>query len=85
MGINYNGRMLGETVQRARCGKGWSIPQLSKRSGVPGRLIQEIEGGSPSYVPGEANTMLLAEALRVHVGSLLERWHNRDAAGKPQD
>jgi transcriptional regulator with XRE-family HTH domain len=63
---------LGDTVRRARCAKGWSIEQLSKRSGVPGKLIREMEGGSPTYVPSEANTVLLAEALRVAVGPLLE-------------
>jgi ribosome-binding protein aMBF1 (putative translation factor) len=59
-------------VRRARCTKGWSIEQLSKRSGVPGRVIREMEGGSVTYVPSEANTVLLAEALRVAVGPLLE-------------
>jgi hypothetical protein len=39
---------------------------------VPGRLIREMEGGSPTYVPSERNTVLLAEALRVPVGPLLE-------------
>jgi transcriptional regulator with XRE-family HTH domain len=79
---------LGDTVHQARCAKGWSIPQLSKRSGVPGRLIREMEGGSVTYVPSEANTVLLAEALRVPAGLLLEererlfeRWHRRDAVG----
>jgi transcriptional regulator with XRE-family HTH domain len=76
---------LGETVRRARCAKGWSIEQLSKRSGVPGRLIREMEGGSGTYVPSQANTVLLAEALRVPVGPLLEererlfeQWPHRD-------
>ncbi len=66
----------------------WSIPQLSKRSGVPGQLIREMEGGSLTYVPSEANTVLLAEALRVPVGPLLEererlfeQWHHRDLIG----
>jgi transcriptional regulator with XRE-family HTH domain len=75
-------------VRRARCAKGWSIEQLSKRSGVPGRLIREIEGGSPTYVPSEANTVLLAEALRVTAGALLEQrerlfeqWDHRDVVG----
>jgi transcriptional regulator with XRE-family HTH domain len=63
---------LGERVLQARRAKGWRIPQLSKRSGVPGRLIREMEGGSPTHVPSEANTVLLAEALRVPVGPLLE-------------
>jgi transcriptional regulator with XRE-family HTH domain len=64
--------MLGQTLTEARCNKGWSIEELSKRSGVPGRLIREIERGSPSsYVPSEANTILLAEALRIPVGLLL--------------
>ena len=59
-------------MRQARCAKGWSIEQLSKRSGVPGRLIREMEGGSPTYVPSEGNTVLLAEALGVPVGPLLE-------------
>jgi len=80
--------VLGDTVRRARCAKGWSVPQISKRSGVPGRLIREMEGGSPTYVPSEANTVLLAEALRVLAGPLLEererlfeQWHRRDVVG----
>jgi Helix-turn-helix len=68
----YNEPMLRETLREARRKKGWSIEQLSKRSGVPGRLIREIESKSPSsYVPSEANTILLAEALRIPVGLLL--------------
>jgi transcriptional regulator with XRE-family HTH domain len=80
---------LGDTLRRARCTKGWSIEQLSKRSGVPGRLIREMEeGGSITYVPSEANTVLLAEALRVPAGPLLEererlfeQWHRLDVVG----
>jgi transcriptional regulator with XRE-family HTH domain len=79
---------LGDTVRRTRYAKGWSIEQLSKRSGVPGRLIREMEGGSPTYVPSEANTVLLAEALRVSAGLLLEererlfeQWYHRDVVG----
>ena len=75
-------------MRRARCAKGWSIEQLSKRSGVPGRLIREMENGSPTYVPSEANTVLLAEALRVPAGlwleereRLFEQWHHRDFVG----
>jgi transcriptional regulator with XRE-family HTH domain len=84
----YNGPVLGDTVRRERREKGWSIEQLSKRSGVPGRLIREMEDGSPTYVPSEANTVLLAEALRVPVGPLLEereqlfeRWPRQDIVG----
>ena len=80
--------MLGETLRELRRQKGWSIAQLSKRSGVPGRLIREMEGGSPTYVPSEANTVLLGEALRVPAGPLLEereqlfeRWHHRYVVG----
>ena len=75
-------------MRRARCVKGWSIEQLSKRSGVPVRLIREVEGGSSSYVPSEANTVLLAEALRLPAGLLLEererlfeQWQSRDVVG----
>jgi transcriptional regulator with XRE-family HTH domain len=77
--------VLGDTLRRARCTKGWSIEQLSKRSGVPARLIREVESQSPTYVPSEANTVLLAAALRVPAGPLLEKrdrlfehWHRRD-------
>jgi transcriptional regulator with XRE-family HTH domain len=79
---------LGDTLRRARCTKSWSIEQLSKRSGVPGRLIRETEGGSSTYVPSQANTVLLAEALRMPAGpfleereQLLEQWHRRDVVG----
>jgi transcriptional regulator with XRE-family HTH domain len=79
---------LGDTLRRARCTKGWSIEQLSKRSGVPGRLIRETEGGSSTYVPSQANTVLLAEALRMPAGpfleereQLFEQWHRRDVVG----
>ena len=72
-------------MRRARCTKGWSIEQLSKRSGVPGRLIRQMEGGRDTYVPSKANTVLLAEALRVPAGPLLEererlfeQWDRRD-------
>jgi transcriptional regulator with XRE-family HTH domain len=76
---------LGDTVQRVRREKGWSISQLSKRSGVPGRVIREMESGSLSYMPSEENTVLLAEALRVPAGLMLrereqlfEWWPRRD-------
>ena len=75
-------------MRRARCTKGWSIEQLSKRSGVPGRLIRQMESGSDTYVPSAANTVLLAEALRVPAGLLLEererlfeQWPHRDVVG----
>ena len=72
-------------MQQARCAKGWSIEQLSKRSGVPVRLIREVESQSPTYVPSETNTVLLAETLRVPAGPFLEererlfeQWHRLD-------
>ena len=75
-------------MRRARCTKGWSIEQLSKRSGVPRKLIREREGRSGIYVPSESNTVLLAEALRVPAGLLLlererlfEQWPHRDVVG----
>ena len=63
--------MLAETLRQARRKKGWGVPYLSKRSGVSCEVIEQIESGSLSYVPSEGNTALLAEALRMPVGSLL--------------
>jgi transcriptional regulator with XRE-family HTH domain len=63
--------MLADTLREARRKRGWSILHLSKRSGVPWSVIRRIEDESPSYVPSEGNTLLLAQALRVPVGSLL--------------
>ena len=63
--------MLAHTLRETRLKKGLSVEQLAKRSGVRGWVIREIEGESLSYVPSEGNTALLAEALRVPVGSLL--------------
>jgi hypothetical protein len=47
-----------------------------------------MEDGSHTYVPSEANTVLLGEALRVPAGLLLEQrerlfeqWHRRDVVG----
>jgi transcriptional regulator with XRE-family HTH domain len=62
---------LAPTLRETRLRKGLSVEQLSKRSGVRGWAIQQIEDGSPSYVPSEGNTALLAEALKLPVGSLL--------------
>ena len=80
--------MLAETVRERRRQKGWSIEQLSKRSSVPAWLIREIESQSSSYVPSAANTVLLAAALRVPAGPLLEerellfdQWPRRDVVG----
>jgi hypothetical protein len=72
----YNGPVLGDTLRQARCAKGWSIPQVSKRSGVPERLIREMEGGSGTYVPSEANTKMptapaLVPQLRQDRGCVL--------------
>jgi transcriptional regulator with XRE-family HTH domain len=63
--------VLAQSVREMRLKKGLSVEQLSTRSGVRGWVIREIEGESLSYVPSEGNTALLAEALRVPVGSLL--------------
>ena len=63
--------MLANAVREARRKRGWSVVHLSKRSGVSRGVIEQIEDESPTYVPSEGNTALLAQALRVPVGSLL--------------
>jgi len=76
--------MLGETLREVRHQKGWSIEQLSKSSGVPRQLIREIESQSPSYVPSEANTVLLGEALRIPIGLLLGQRERLFERRRPQ-
>jgi transcriptional regulator with XRE-family HTH domain len=71
---------LADTVRQARRKKGWGVLYHSKRSDVSWGIIEQIESGSPSYVPSEGNTALLAEALRMPVGALLterDRWVER--------
>ena len=63
--------MLADAVREARRKKGWGVLYLSKRSGVSRGVIEQIESGSPSYVPSEGNTALVAEALRMPAGALL--------------
>ena len=63
--------MLADALRESRSKRGWSVLHLSKRSGVPWGVIEQIEGEDPSYVPSEGNVTLLAEALRTPVGSLL--------------
>lgn len=77
--------MLGETLREVRHQKGWSIEQLSKSSGVPGQLIREIESQSPSYVPSEANTVLLGKALRILVDSCSGRGSGCSSGGGPKE
>jgi transcriptional regulator with XRE-family HTH domain len=65
--------MLADTLREARRKRGWSVLHLSKRSGVPRGVIEQIESGSPSsYVPSEGNTALLAEALGMTLGPMLD-------------
>ena len=63
--------MLAQVLREARRKRGWSVLHLSKRSGVPLGAIEQIEDGSPSCVPSEGNTVLLAEVLRAPAGPLL--------------
>ena len=63
--------MLAKALREARRKKGWSVLHLSNRTGVSQKAIEQIEDGSPSYVPSEGNTALLAQALRVPVGTLI--------------
>ena len=72
-------------MRRMRREKGWSISELSKRSGVPGRLIRELEEASPPYVPSEGTTVLLAEVLGVPAGLLLGQRERLFERGPRQD
>jgi transcriptional regulator with XRE-family HTH domain len=81
----YNVPVLRATVQQARCAKGWSIEKLSKGSGVPARLIRQIESQSPSYASSENNTALLGDALRIPVELLLGRGSACLSGGGPEE
>ena len=79
---------VGRYAQAGEAQEGLGRAVSLQEIGRPPGVIEQIESASPSYVPSEGNTALLAEALRVPAGALLterdrlvERLGHRDGEG----
>lgn len=63
---------VGAAVRALRNARGWSQPELERRSGVPQRTISRIENATKEgYVPMPHTLRSLAAALGVTVADLL--------------
>jgi len=67
---------LGEKISLLREERGWTQEDLSIKSKVARRTIQNIEGGKVMS-PGVDVVMAISKALGVSVGSILESEKNR--------
>lgn len=61
---------IGARVRSARTGRGWTLDELSARSGVSRRALVNVEQGASS--PSVATLLKLAGALGVSLASLVE-------------
>ena len=69
---------LGSRIRFLRQGKGWSLADLSERSGVPKAYISDLENGAAGK-PNIQYVFNIAEALEVTLDDLI-----RDATAKEQ-
>jgi transcriptional regulator with XRE-family HTH domain len=69
---------LGSTIRFFRQGKGWSLADLSERSGVPKAYISDLENGAAGK-PNIQYVFNVAESLDVTLDDLV-----RDATAKEQ-
>lgn len=61
------------TLTQARASAGWSVAELSERSGVPKAQIKRLEDGYDPFTPLE--TVLLSSELGVELeSSCFENW-----------
>ena len=67
---------LGANVKRLRLGSGFTQKQLSDRSSVATSIISKIESGTGN--PSILTVLMLAKALRVDVGTLLNEQRGTD-------
>lgn len=64
------GPRVARQVQRVRRGKGWSVAELARRSGIAAPNVHRVESGR--HVPSTATLVRLSEALEVPLAALLK-------------
>jgi transcriptional regulator with XRE-family HTH domain len=68
------GRLIGNRVRHHRTGRGWTLDELARRSGVSKRMLSSIEQGSAN--PSIATLLRISDALGAGLPGLVD-------AGRP--
>lgn len=64
------GRLIGDRVRQHRTGRGWTLDELARRSGVSKRMLSSIEQGSAN--PSIATLLRVSDALGAGLPGLVE-------------
>jgi DNA-binding XRE family transcriptional regulator len=67
------GRLIGSRVRQHRTGRGWTLGDLARRSGVSKRMLSSIEQGSAN--PSIATLLRISDALGAGLPGLLDADH----------
>ena len=70
MDTDATSRTLAHGVQRARHARGWTLDELSARSGVSRRLLVQVEQGQGN--PTITTLLAISDALGIGLPRLLE-------------
>ena len=63
-------RTIGRRVRAGRTGRGWTLDQLARRSGVSRRMVVNVEQGSAN--PSIATLLRLSDALGIGLPALVD-------------
>jgi transcriptional regulator with XRE-family HTH domain len=64
------GRLIGSRVRQHRTGRGWTLDDLARRSGVSKRMLSSIEQGSAN--PSIATLLRISDALGAGLPGLVD-------------
>lgn len=64
------GRLIGSRVRQHRTGRGWTLDELARRSGVSRRMLSSIEQGSGN--PSIATLLRISDALGAGMPGLVD-------------
>ena len=67
------GRLIGNRVRQHRTGRGWTLDELARRSGVSKRMLSSIEQGSAN--PSIATLLRISDALGAGLPGLVDADH----------
>lgn len=66
-------RLIGDRVRQHRAGRGWTLDDLARRSGVSKRMLVNIEQGSAN--PSIATLLRISDALGAGLPGLVDAGH----------